>query len=166
MTTVNPRPLSLGKVFDDVRRVLAQRGLFMLLFAFALVFPAALAAAWLRHHPLLLGAGLPGNLANSLIGWLVQVIPTTIFVTAGSWAVAETFEGRPPTLGEMLSIGLRFAIPATIVQGLYTLGLILGMVLLVVPGIIVALMWVLVTPVLVIERLSIVEVFGLSLIHI
>jgi hypothetical protein len=71
-------------------------------------------------------------------------------------------EGRSPPAGETLGQGLRFALPVLAVQVLYLLGTVAGTLLLVVPGIIVALMWIVAPSALVIERLGVVDAFKRS----
>jgi hypothetical protein len=162
VTANNQNPLALRDVFRDARRVLTRQGLLLLLLSFVLVFPAGFAAAWFRHHPLFAGANFFPGMANGVVAWLAQMAPSSLFVAASTWIVVRTLEDRPPALGETLWKGVRFTAPVFAIQALYTLGMLAGMVLLLVPGIILALMWVLAVPVLVIERTGIVEAFGRS----
>jgi hypothetical protein len=162
MADAHRTPLVMGDVFHDAGRVLVQRGLLLLPLALILLTSGASGAAWLRHHPLLPGAGTLVGAANWGVNWLVQAAPHSLFIAAATWVSAQTLEGRPPSFEETMREGLRWALPVLIVQALYLLGMMAGMVLLVVPGIIVALMWVLVSQTLVVERLGIIDAFKRS----
>jgi hypothetical protein len=155
-------PLVLGDAFRDAGHVLAQRAPVLLLLAVVLVYPAGALSAWLRLHPLLDNTGWMFGLGNGLINWLIPAAPQSLFMAAVAWTTAETLQDRPAGLGETLRQGLRFTVPVLIAQGLYILGMLGGMVLLIVPGLILALMWVLVTQAVVVDRLGIRDAFGRS----
>jgi hypothetical protein len=162
MTTVNRTPLVLGEVFTDTRRVLTRNGPFLLLLALVVIYPSTAATNWLGRNPAVDGSGVLIGLANSGLAWLTQVLSNSFFIAVTAWITARTLENRDAAPGEALREGLRFTLPVLIVQALFLLGMLAGMVLLVVPGVILALMWVLVTPALVVERLGITEAFGRS----
>lgn len=71
-------------------------------------------------------------------------------------------EGGRPSFGECLSGGLRFAIPIVVLMFLWWLGVMLGWVLLFVPGMILVTMWSVAIPALVEERTGIFGAFGRS----
>jgi hypothetical protein len=152
----------MGDVFRDVGRVLAKRGLILLALSVALVFTGSFGSTWLRLNPPVDGAGSFVGLANWFASWLVQIAPHSLFIAATSWTVAEVLAGRSPALAETLRQGLRHLLPMAIVQTLYLVGVTLGAVLLIVPGIIVALMWVLAPSALVVDRQGIIESFKRS----
>lgn len=162
MTNIRRTPLVMGDVVRDAGRVVVQRGPVLLLLSLALVFTGTAGAAWLRYHPPLDGTGVLVGLGNWLADWLTMVIPHSLFIAAVSWTVAEILEGRSPTVGETVSQGLRLALPVLVVQVLYLLGTVAGALLLVVPGVIVALMWILAPSALIVERLGIVDAFKRS----
>lgn len=162
MAAVNSRPLVLSEVFSDTRRVVAQNATLLFLLSFAVIFPFTAAAAWLRQHPALEGPGFLIGTGNYMIGWLVQVAPSSFFLAVAAWITAQTLEDRSFTSGQALREGLRFTLPVLIVQALFMLGMVAGMVLIVVPGVILALMWIFATSALVVERLGITEAFGRS----
>jgi hypothetical protein len=162
MTDTTRTPLAMGDAFRDAGQVLAQRGPLLLLLSATLVFAGGAAAAWLRFHPPLSGTGFSVGLVNGVVNWLSQAAPQSLFIAAATWVGAETLAGRPPALAETARQGLRLFLPVLLAQVLYLMAVVAGSVLLVVPGIIVALMWMLVTPVLVVERLGIIEAFKRS----
>ncbi len=147
----------MGDAFRDAGRVLVQRGLVLLLLSAALVFTGTAGAAWLRSHPLIDGTGFFVGMGNWLIDWLAMAAPHSLFIAAASWTVAQLLEGRSPPLVETLSQGLRLFPPVLAVQVLYLLGTVAGALLLVVPGIILALMWMLAPSALIVERLGVVD---------
>lgn len=155
-------PLVLGDVFRDAGRVLTRHGLLLFLLSIALTFSGALAAAWLRQHPVFHGLGWQFGLSNGVLSWLVAAAPHSLFIAAAIRATAQALDGKNPTLAETIREGLRFAVTVLVAQTLYLLGMMAGMVLLIVPGLILALMWLLVTQVLVVERLGLREAFGRS----
>jgi hypothetical protein len=150
-------PLVMGDAFRDAARVLVQRGPILLLLSVALVFTGAAGAAWLRFHPPLHGTGVLVSLGNWLADWLAMAVPHSLFIAAASWTAAQALEGRTPSADETLSQGLRFFPPVLAVQMLYLLGTMAGAVLLLVPGIIVALMWILASSALIVERLGVID---------
>lgn len=149
----------MGDAFRDAGQLLIQRGLVLLLLSAALVFTGTAGSSWLRAYPLFKGAGYLIGLANWLSTWLAQAAPHSLFIAAVSWTAAEVLQGRSPPLGETLRQGLRFSLPVLAVQALYFLGVMAGTMLLIVPGVIVALMWIVATQAVIVERMGIIEAF-------
>jgi hypothetical protein len=83
-------------------------------------------------------------LANMVLNLIVQGGLVRATMTAA--------EGDRATLGECLSTGLRRALPLLGVAILSGLGIVLGFLLLIVPGVILYLMWSVAIPVVVVER--------------
>ena len=69
-------------------------------------------------------------------------------------AAINGFSGKSTPLGTALNVGLRNALPLFALGILAGLGMGLGFILLIVPGVILAVMWIVVAPVLVAERRS------------
>lgn len=155
-------PLVIGDVIHDVRRVLSRRGLVLLLLSVALVYTSSAGAAWLRLHPPVHGTGFFAGLGNWLVEWLADVIPQSLFIATTCWTVGQVLEDRSPTSSDMLRQGLRFFAPMLAIQILYMLGVMAATLLLVVPGVILGLMWMVAPSALVIERLGIVDAFKRS----
>lgn len=101
-----------------------------------------------------LGASLISGLAVIVIGALVQGALTRAVVTAN--------EGRQATFGESLSTGLSVILPLIGFGILNAIGITIGFVLLIVPGIILLLMWAVAVPSLVIENTGVIGAFGRS----
>jgi len=84
------------------------------------------------------------GLAGLLVGPLIEAAMTT--------AVLAEQDGRKATLGESFSSVLELFFPLIGVTGAMTLGIGLGIILLVIPGILLSLMWVVAIPALIAER--------------
>ncbi|MEO0398939.1 MAG: glycerophosphoryl diester phosphodiesterase membrane domain-containing protein [Pseudomonadota bacterium] len=72
------------------------------------------------------------------------------------------FNGARASFGDCLSTGLKNALPLVAIAILMGLGLMLGLLLLVVPGVILLVMWIVAVPVQVVENSGITESFGRS----
>ena len=77
-------------------------------------------------------------------------------------AAINGFSGKSTPLGAAFNVGLRSALPLFALGILAGLGMGLGFILLIVPGVILAVMWIVVAPVLVAERRGIFESFSRS----
>ena len=152
--------LDLSRVASDAVSLLIRRP--ALYFGLSLVIagvPSAIStyfkSSWwwddesflVRHHA-------PGVLISMLIaGFLEGCLFRLSFAEVG---------GRNAGLREVLESGLKFFLPLFAVNLLAILGIAAGCILLVVPGIILALMWAVVGPALLVERNGITEVFARS----
>jgi hypothetical protein len=70
--------------------------------------------------------------------------------------------GERPSFGESFAGALKSVVPLVVIAFLSMLGMMAGIMLLVIPGIIVAMMWAVVVPVLIVEKTGITETFGRS----
>lgn len=95
----------------------------------------------------LMGATLVSTMIGIVIAALVQGALTRAVITAS--------EGRRATFAESISTGLRVVLPLIGLGIVFAVGVALGFVLLVVPGIILLLMWAVAVPTLVVERVGI-----------
>ena len=93
-------------------------------------------------------------LFSMVIGALVQGALTRAAVSAA--------EGRKVSFGDSLATGLRVILPLIGLAIISGAGVALGMLLLIVPGVILALMWSVAVPVLVTERRGVFESLGRS----
>ncbi|HYJ82579.1 MAG TPA: hypothetical protein VEW26_07050 [Allosphingosinicella sp.] len=133
-------------------------------------------------------AFLFGALPSLLLTWAIQVLGPEAFVALGTAAaigltvfsavvaillamitqgalVRATVaysEGRKASLSESAMAGLRVALPLFLLALLSALGIGLGLIFLVVPGIILYIMWSVAAPALVEERLGPIEALGRS----
>jgi hypothetical protein len=93
---------------------------------------------------------------------LVTVVLTYILQAAIVHGTVFDLNGRRPNFVDCLATGIRNVVPLIAIAILSILGIGLGLMLLVVPGIIVALMWSVAVPVRVVESTGIVQSFGRS----
>jgi hypothetical protein len=69
---------------------------------------------------------------------------------------------QPASIGDAISTGLRHVIPLILIAIVSTIGIAIGLVLLIVPGIILGMMWAVSVPARVVERTGIFESLGRS----
>ena len=152
--------LDLSRVASDAVSLLIRRP--ALYFGLSLVIagvPSAIStyfkSSWwwddesflVRHHA-------PGVLISMLIaGFLEGCLFRLSFAEMG---------GRKAGLREVLESGLKFFLPLFAVRFLFWCAVILGMIALIVPGVMIAMAWIVAAPVLVAERGSITDTFGRS----
>jgi hypothetical protein len=97
-----------------------------------------------------------------LVGALVQIALASVLTAALVRGTIVDLDGRKASLGDCLSVGLKYAAPAFVMAWIATICYAIGFVLLIVPGVILALAWSAATPVLVIERKGVFGSFGRS----
>ncbi len=103
-----------------------------------------------------------GIVAPLLILSLVSIIISALVQGALTRATVVASEGGKVTFADCLSTGLSVALPLIGLAIISGIGIILGMILLIVPGIILALMWSVAVPALVVERVGVFEALGRS----
>lgn len=103
-------------------------------------------------------AGLP----LILIGSILTVIGTYVLQGTVVFATVNGFNGRPVDIGGALAVGLKLFFPLLGVAILMGLGVGIGLILLIVPGLILTVMWVVTAPALVIEKRGVFESFQRS----
>jgi hypothetical protein len=96
------------------------------------------------------------------IGWLISLLVGTLGEVVMITMALDVLAGRPPQLGPALEHGLRLLLPAIAVRLLLWLGIALGLMLLIIPGLVLMLTWAIVLPVLVAERPGILGSFSRS----
>ena len=160
---IYPPKLDFGRVAERTVWVLGRQPL--LIFGLALVLYGAPAAGsmmlvnrWLDiaepfavfHHPSFWGAGLISLFVAAFLE------ASLLAVTVGELA------GRPAEPQEVVVAGLKFLLPLFAVNLFFFLGVCVGLILLVVPGIMLGLAWCVAGPALLVERSGITAVFGRS----
>ncbi|MBV9993043.1 MAG: hypothetical protein JOZ72_17325 [Alphaproteobacteria bacterium] len=109
------------------------------------------------------GSGsLTGFFGMAVLGAFIYYIFANLLAAALTHGTIVSLNGRKATPGECLATGLRHAIPLAIITFLATLGMMLGFILLIVPGFILLTMWTVLTPVRVAEQTSIMDTFSRS----
>lgn len=100
----------------------------------------------------------PGNFTVALI----RLAANAILQGALVHVTASDLTGRKTSIGEGLTTGLRNFLPLIGIGIIYGLGVILGCILLIVPGLIVATVWLVAAPAAVVERTTITSAFTRS----
>jgi hypothetical protein len=98
-----------------------------------------------------------------LAAWLVAVVTGAVLQAALTRATVMHLSGEKPSFAQCLAIGATMILPMIAIGILLALGVGVGMILLIVPGVILWLCWSVVVPVYVQEKVGIFEAFGRSL---
>ena len=120
-----------------------------------------------------LGSGIgdnPDAIENIVTGSIVASAVTGIFLLIASvvlqgaliFAAVRDFNGEDASLGEAIQIGLRYFFPLLGMGILVGLGIMVGFLLLVIPGILIALGWSIAAPIMIVEKKSITDSIGRS----
>ncbi|CAN5145309.1 hypothetical protein BH10PSE4_BH10PSE4_06490 [soil metagenome] len=97
-----------------------------------------------------------------MAGALAMMIASFVLQAAIVHATVTDLNGRKVAIGESLAVGLRNCLPLIGLAILMGAGLMLGFVLLIVPGIILAVMWSVAVPAKVVERIGVFDAFSRS----
>ena len=92
------------------------------------------------------------TLALFALGCLFYLVTAVVLQGAVVHGAIATLNGRRASFADCLATGLRYLVPLTFIGLLATLGVVVGLILLIVPGIIILVMWSVVYPVCVVER--------------
>jgi len=163
MAELNDRSVSIGRIFSRAFGVMGNNP--------GVVFGVALAlgAGPQLLYTLLVGTNAAllqqGPFASAVIGasllvFLVSIVSRSLVTGCITRATVAYSQGRRATLGECLSVALSRFLPVIVVSFLFGIAVILGMVLLIVPGVMLAVMWAVVVPITVEERTGIFGAFG------
>jgi hypothetical protein len=96
------------------------------------------------------------------VAWVVSIVAGAVLQAALTRATVLHLSGERPNFGHCLSAGLTMILPMIAIGILTSLGVGVGMLLLIVPGVILWLMWSVVVPVYVQEKAGIMGSFGRS----
>jgi len=159
------RSVSIGRIFGRAFGTLAGNPvatlgiafLFSALPSFLLLYLAALAGAQAVET-----LGLAATIAFAVFSAVTAILLSMITQGALVRATVAFSEGRKASLGESSMAGLSVAVPLFLLGMLSALGIGLGFLLLLVPGIVLYVMWSVAAPALVEERLGPIEAFGRS----
>jgi len=165
MVDMKDRSVSIGSVFSRAFGVMGNNPL--VVFGVALV----LGAGPQLLYSILIGTNLAAEAAQSgdairaaalgaIAVGLVSMISRSLVSGCITRATVAYSQGHRASLGECLSIALRRAVPVIVVSILFGIAVMLGMILLIVPGIMLAVMWSVVVPITVEERTGIFGAFS------
>lgn len=168
-TDTIPRSFDLGRVFSNTFQAIGRNfGVFAILAFLFGVLPQAAFGAFTVNTMGSMGDGSdPSQIMKQLplfyAGIAVSVLFTCILQGAIVHGAVDSFNGKKASLAASLSTGLRNFLPLLGIAILSSLGIMLGLILLIVPGIILALMWTVASPVKVVEKVGVIESFSRSI---
>lgn len=155
---------TLGNVFSRGFGIMS--GAAAAVFGISFLFAAVPQAIWSVVFPTFLQGAGQGSLGLTMV---VMAVGILILVTCGLLtqgalvrAALNHAEGRPTSIGDALGTGFAMILPLLGLGILMTIGLSIGMLLLVVPGIILFLMWSVAAPALIDESTGIIGALGRS----
>ena len=147
------RAMSFGEILDTGFRLVRDRFVLLVGLSAVMYMPLALMSTYLKVHPAALQSpgGVAVGMTFGLMGLAILVL-SPIVTTAITLTVGETYLGRQASFGGSLRTGLSMMMPLMGTSLLFTLGILIGFLLLVIPGIYLFLAWILTWQVAVLER--------------
>jgi hypothetical protein len=153
----------LGRVINRATGAVGRNpGLFLALAVLLQGLPAVVTQLADRRSLAAADATVPRFTPGMLVAGLVGFVCAYLLQAAVTRATVIDLRGERPTLGESVKGGLRLVLPLFGLSLVFILGMSLGLLLLVVPGIIVAVMWSVSIPVMVEERKGVFASLGRS----
>ncbi|MBS0362126.1 MAG: hypothetical protein JSR98_12165 [Proteobacteria bacterium] len=155
--------LDIGRVIQELFQVLSRHFVTFLILAVILVgVPSAVLNLFIGNTVGGFGAGFWAAYSRTLgasfiVGLLTLILQATII-----HATASDLNGRPVSVADSLRTGLYAFIPLLGIGILMGLAVGLGFLLLIVPGVMLALAWCVAVPTYVVERPNLMDVFGRS----
>ena len=108
------------------------------------------------ENVLLLTGGL------GIISWVVTLVGAYVLQAAILYASINELNGRKVEFGKAISTGFSFVLPLFGLGILMGLALMLGFILLIVPGILMSVAWIVAAPAVVVEKVGVTASFGRS----
>jgi hypothetical protein len=152
-------PLDIGRVIQDLFAVLGRNFVTFLVLAAILVGIPELVVGYLQLNFLQHGATFSWQ---TLVGAVVAALGGLILQGTIIYGTVTDMNGRRASLADSLSIGLRSFLPLLGIGILFGLAMGFGFVLLIVPGIMIAVAWCVAVPTYVVEQPPLLEAFGRS----
>lgn len=151
--------LDIGRVIQELFGVLGRNFVTFAILALILVGAPALLSGYLQQTYM-----VPGRLFawQTYIGSFVAAAGLFILQGAVIYATVNELNGKPATLGDCLSVGLRSFLPLIAIGILSYIATLVGLVLLIVPGLMLMVTWIVNLPVYIAERVGIFATFGRS----
>jgi hypothetical protein len=157
------RPFSSGEVIN--RAIAVIRANPVPIFGIAFLFgalPQQLFQFFTESFRLSASATVPGVILLTIASALLSMFLASVVAGAIVHVTMASVENEEVTFGASASAGLAKALPLFALALLMTVALLLGFLLLVVPGIILLVIWSVASPALVAEDLGVFEAFGRS----
>ncbi|WP_300377706.1 hypothetical protein [Henriciella sp.] len=160
------RNLDIGYVFTKTFSITGQRLKDLVILAVIIVGVPSLVLGLISSQ-IMAEAVSEGTIPQFSLGfWLVSIIAgllPLILQAAVVHTTVETMSGREPDFNSSLSVALRLFLPLIGLSILMSLGIFIGFMLLIVPGLILITLWAVAVPAFVTERTGIIRAFGRSM---
>lgn len=155
-----PADFSISNVFSNTFGVIARNApLFLGLSLIIVGLPQlliGLVATPQTSDPLALFAS-PGAIFTSMIGYIVFLFLSIVLQASLIVASANDLAGRPVNFGECVNRAVAKLLPLIGLGIVVAVGVSIGFVFLIIPGVILYLMWMVAVPVLMVENLGVFE---------
>jgi hypothetical protein len=138
------RSMSFGEILDAGFRLVRDQFVLLVGLSALVYVPLAMAGAYFARGGAAIGF--------AIVYLIVVLIANPIIVAAITLAIGETYLGRPVSFGGCLRSGVSVFVPLMGTSLLGGLGVMIGFILLVIPGIYLLLAWILILQVAVLER--------------
>ncbi|NRD90009.1 hypothetical protein C8024_11890 [Sphingopyxis sp. BSNA05] len=157
--------LDIGRVLNNTFGVIMRNPLIFLGLSFLIVaLPQALVqlatgAATASSDPDAMMAmfSSPSLIAASAGGWLLVMILSILLQATFIIATVKDLNGQPVSLADCIAQAIGKFLPLIGLGIVMTLGIMAGMILLIIPGLILALMWIVASPVMMAEDKGIID---------
>jgi len=143
-TAPTGREFRIGPIFTRSRTIYAANFLIFTLVAIVTVLPHQLGG-----DPQTTGGAVQTFVAT-IVGWILQFIGQAVIL----YGAFQAMRGRPVVLGDALRRGFSRFLSLLAISILVAIGLAIGFMLLIVPGIILAMRWAVAVPACVVENLG------------
>lgn len=153
--------LDIGHVIQQLFAVLGRNLVPFLILAVILTGIPSMLLGFARLD--FLAYGPFSHWTSHLFPGLIRLVAALILEGTLIYATVSDLSGRRPSVSECLSVGLNNFLPLLAIGLLMGIAIACGLVLLVVPGVILAVMWSVAVPAFVAERLEVMQSFGRSM---
>lgn len=156
--------LDIGRVIQQLFQVLGRNFVPFVVLAVVL---AGIPSALFYSVQMSIVQGGPGTFSASrfiwaFVGGVVLGLSALILQATIIHGTVSDLNGRPVSIADSLRAGLYAFLPVLLIGIMMGLAIALGFILLVVPGVMLAIAWCVAVPVYVVERRGILDVFGRS----
>jgi hypothetical protein len=155
----------MGRVISRTFGVIGRNLITMFVLSLIVAIPMLVLNVWNYDDALGMVAGAqfdPNFILVSVTSWLIYVIAAFMLQAGVVHIAVRDLNSQPASIGDAISTGLRHVIPLILIAIVSTIGIAIGLVLLIVPGIILGMMWAVSVPARVVERTGIFESLGRS----
>ncbi len=165
-TSGRSRDFEVGRVISGTFAVIGRNFVPFILLALLLGGLPNLLVALIQTHFIKGDIGAmtysPQVIIGTIVGALVMLACGFVLQAAIVHATVADLNGRRIAIADSLKVGLRNCLPLIGLAILMALGVMLGFILLIVPGVILAVMWAVAVPAKVVEKIGVTQAFSRS----